>query len=271
MIKFFFFVFSFFVIGLMDCIELIQIFVCIVEVGSLLVVVVQLVIMQFIVSCCLQVLECLLGVCLLQCFIYVMKMIEDGECCYECVKELLVGWDEFESELCGVCQYVEGMLWVVVLYVFGQKQLIVFLLQFMQCYLCIIVEWLLYDCVVDFISQGIDCVIQVGEVNDFLVVVIYLVEVLCMMVVVFVLLEGWVLLCQLEELVDFLWIVILVFYCCEIMFIYVISGEQCQVVFCLQLVIDSLYVLCNIVIEGMGVVVGLLWVLVEDVVVGCLV
>jgi DNA-binding transcriptional LysR family regulator len=262
---------SFSATGLTDRIELIQTFVRIVEAGSLSAAAAQLATTQPTISRRLQALERSLGVRLLQRSTHAMKMTEDGERCYERAKELLAGWDEFESELRGARQHAEGTLRVVVPHAFGQKQLIAPLLQFMQRHPRITVEWLLHDRAADFISQGIDCAIQVGEVNDPSVVAIHLAEVPRMTVVAPSVLQGRALPRQPEDLADFPWIAIPAFYRREITLTHAASGEQRQVAFRPQLVTDSLYALRNIAIEGMGVAVGSSWVLAEDVAAGRLV
>lgn len=262
---------SFSATGLTDRIELIQTFVRIVEAGSLSAAAAQLATTQPTVSRRLQTLERSLGVRLLQRSTHAMKMTEDGERCYERAKELLAGWDEFENELRGARQHAEGALRVVVPHAFGQHQLIGPLAQFMRAHPRITVEWLLHDRAADFISQGIDCAIQVGEVNDPSVVAIHLAEVPRMTVVAPALLQGRPLPRRPSDLATFPWIAIPAFYRRDITLTHASTGEQRQVAFRPQLVTDSLYALRNCAIQGMGVAVGSSWVLAEDVAAGRLV
>lgn len=262
---------SFSAAGLTDRIELIQTFVRIVDAGSLSAAAAQLATTQPTISRRLQTLERSLGVRLLQRSTHAMKMTEDGERCYERAKELLAGWDEFENELRGARQHAEGTLRVAVPHAFGQEQLIGPLAQFMRNHPRITVEWLLHDRAADFISQGIDCAIQVGEVADPSVVAIHLAEVPRMTVVAPALLQGRALPQSPAELADLPWIAIPAFYRREVTLTHAHSGERSQVAFRPQLVTDSLYALRNAAIAGMGAAVGSSWVLSEDVAAGRLV
>jgi len=257
--------------GLTDRIELMQTFVRIVEAGSLSAAAAQLATTQPTISRRLQTLERSLGVRLLQRSTHAMKMTEDGERCYERAKELLAGWDDFENELRGARQHAEGSLRVVVPHAFGQKQLIGPLAQFMRQHPRITVEWLLHDRAADFISQGIDCAIQVGEVNDPSVVAIHLAEVPRMTVAAPSVLAGRPMPRQPADLAELPWIAIPAFYRREVTLTHAHTGEQRQVSFRPQLVTDSLYALRNTAVEGLGVAVGSSWVLNEDVAAGRLV
>jgi len=257
--------------GLTDRIELMQTFVRIVEAGSLSAAAAQLGTTQPTISRRLQTLERSLGVRLLQRSTHAMKMTEDGERCYERAKDLLAGWDELESELRGARQHAEGTLRVAVPHAFGQKQLIGPLAQFMRRHPRITVEWLLHDRAADFISQGIDCAIQVGEVHDPSVVAIHLAEVPRMTVAAPALLEGRSLPRHPADLAELPWIAIPAFYRREVTLTHEQSGEQRHVSFRPRLVTDSLYSLRNAAIEGLGVAVGSSWVLQEDLAEGRLV
>lgn len=254
--------------GLVDRIELMQTFVRIVEAGSLSAAAVQLGSTQPTVSRRLQALERSLGVRLLQRSTHAMKMTEDGERCYERAKELLAGWDEFESDLRGSRMQAEGTLRVAVPHAFGQAQLIGPLADFMRQHPRITVEWLLHDRAADFISQGLDCAIQVGEVHDPSVVAIHLAEVPRMIVVAPSLMQGRPLPQHPSDLAALPWVAIPAFYRREITLTHAGTGEQRHVAFRPQLVTDSLYALRSIAVEGLGVAVGSSWVLAEDVAAG---
>lgn len=259
------------VAGLTDRIELMQTFVRIVEAGSLSAAATQLGTTQPTISRRLQLLERSLDLRLLQRSTHAMKLTEDGERCYERAKELLAGWDAFENDLRGARMQAEGSLRVVVPHAFGQKQLVGPLAQFMRQHPKITVEWLLHDRAADFISQGIDCAIQVGEIHDPSVVAIHLAEVPRMIIASPALLEGKPMPQRPEDLVAFPWISIPAFYRREITFTHARTGEQVQIAFRPQLVTDSLYALRNTVMEGLGVAVGSSWIMVEDVADGRLV
>ena len=257
--------------GLTDRIELMQTFVRIVEAGSLSAAAVQLGITQPTISRRLQALERSLGVRLLQRSTHAMKLTDDGERCYERAKDLLAGWDEFESDLRGARLQAEGSLRVVVPHAFGQKQLIGPLTEFMRRHPLVAVEWLLHDRAADFISQGIDCAIQVGEVHDPSVVAIHLAEVPRMTVAAPSLLAGRPLPQHPADLAALPWIAIPAFYRREVTLTHARTGEQKHVAFRPHLVTDSLYALRNTAIEGMGVAVGSSWILADDVAAGRLV
>jgi DNA-binding transcriptional LysR family regulator len=257
--------------GLSDRIELMQTFVRIVEAGNLSAAAAQLGTTQPTISRRLQALERSLGVRLLQRSTHAMKLTEDGERCYERAKDLLAGWDEFESELRGARLEAEGSLRVVVPHAFGQAQLIGPLAEFMRRHPRVAVEWLLHDRAADFITQGIDCAILVGEVNDPSVVAIHLAEVPRMTVAAPALLQGRPLPQHPSELAALPWIAISAFYRRELTLTHETTGEQQHVAFRPQLVTDSLYALRNTAIEGLGVAVGSSWILAEDVAAGRLV
>ncbi|OWY26902.1 LysR family transcriptional regulator [Herbaspirillum robiniae] len=257
--------------GLTDRIELMQTFVRIVEAGSLSAAAAQLGTTQPTISRRLQTLERSLGVRLLQRSTHAMKLTEDGERCYERAKDLLAGWDEFESDLRGARLEAEGSLRVVVPHAFGQKQLIGPLAEFMRRHPRITVEWLLHDRAADFITHGIDCAIEVGDVRDPSLVAIHLAEVPRMTVASPALLQGRPLPQHPSGLAALPWIAIPAFYRREVTLTHEVTGEQGQVAFRPQLVTDSLYALRNAAIEGMGVAVGSSWILAEDVAAGRLV
>src|SRR6202012_407969 len=66
---------------------------------------------------------------------------------------------------------------VIAPHAFGQQQLVAPLADYLARYPRVNVEWLLHDRRPDFIAEGIDCAIQVGEVDDQAVVAIKLAEV----------------------------------------------------------------------------------------------
>lgn len=130
---------------------------------------------------------------------------------------------------------------------------------------------MLNDNIVDFFSDNIDCVICVGVEVDLVMVFVLLVEVLCCVVVFFELLVKYLLLILLEVLLGLLWIVINIFYQYEVWFRYQVSGQIVFIVIIFCLSIDSFYVVCNIVLVGLGVVMVFSWMVVEDIVVGWLI
>ena len=49
---------------------------------------------------------------------------------------------------------------------FGQQQLVAPLAEYLARFPRVNVEWLLHDRRPDFIAEGIDCAIQVGQIDD---------------------------------------------------------------------------------------------------------
>lgn len=160
-----------------DRIELMQTFVRIVETGSLSAAAEQLKTSQPTVSRRLQTLERSLGLRLLQRTTHVMKLTGDGERCYAHAKELLENWKAMEADLRGTQDDPEGMLRVLVPHAFGQDQLIDLLTDYLARYPRVSVDWLLHDRRPDFIAEGIDCAIQVGDIDNPSLVALRLFEV----------------------------------------------------------------------------------------------
>ena len=161
-----------------DRIELMKTFVHIVAAGSLSAAAAQMGATQPTVSRRLQTLERSLGLRLLRRSTHAMKLTEDGERYFERAKELLLRWDAFEADLRGAADQPEGNLRVVVPHALGQRLLVGPLAQYLRAYPRVRVEWLLHDNTrPDFIAEGVDCAIQVGEVTDPGVVALKLSEV----------------------------------------------------------------------------------------------
>jgi DNA-binding transcriptional LysR family regulator len=254
-----------------DRIELIQTFVRIVQAGSLSAAAMQLGTTQPTVSRRLQVLERSLGVRLLQRSTHAMKLTEDGERCFDRAKELLAGWEAFESDLRGAGTEAEGSLKVLVPHAFGQEQLIGPLAQFMRSHPKIIVEWLLQDRTADFISEGIDCGIHVGKVTDPSMVVIKLAEVPRMIAAAPALLDAFPAPTHASDLAAMPWLAIPNFYLREITLEHERTGEVCQFSIQPRLITDNLYALRNAGLAGMGVFIGSSWMLTEQLKEGSLV
>ncbi|OWT73023.1 MULTISPECIES: LysR family transcriptional regulator [unclassified Achromobacter] len=149
-----------------DRIELMQTFIRIVETGSLSAAAARLGTTQPTISRRLQALERFLGLRLLQRTTHVMKLTEDGERCYARARDLLDNWRAMEEDLRGVADEPEGTLRVLVPHAFGQRQLMPLLADYLARYPKVSVEWLLQDRRPDFVAEGIDCALHVGEVGD---------------------------------------------------------------------------------------------------------
>jgi len=254
-----------------DRIELMQTFVRIVQAGSLSAAAAQMGTTQPTVSRRLQLLERSLGLRLLQRSTHAMKLTEDGERCYERARELLASWEAFETDLRAANKEVTGSLRVIVPHAFGQKQLIGPLAEFMRRYPGITIEWILHDRGGDFISEGIDCAIQVGEAIDPSVVAIKLAEVPRMMVAAPSLLARYDQPQHARDLSALPWVAIPTFYRREVLLTHSGTGEQCHVGIQPQLSSDSLYALANAAVEGLGVCLGSSWLMEEHLASGRLV
>jgi len=238
-------------------------FVQIVDSGSLSAAAAQMRTTQPTVSRRLQALERLLGVRLLRRSTHAMKLTEDGERCVERARELIENWQAFEADLHGDDD-PEGMLRVVAPHAFGQQLLVGPLADYLRRWPRVSVEWLLHDGPPDFIAQGVDCAIQVGEVNDLGLVAIKLGEVPRIVVAAPTVVEGSAAPAHARELAALPWLALRTFYRSEILLSHAISGETCRVALRPRLSTDSLYALRSAAVMGLGVCVASAWLLAED-------
>jgi DNA-binding transcriptional LysR family regulator len=247
-----------------DRLELMQTFLRIVDAGSLSSAAAQLGTTQPTVSRRLQALERSLGLRLLQRSTHAMKLTEDGARCYERAKELLASWDMLEADLRGASNEPEGLLRVVVPHAFGQQLLVGPLTEYLNRHARVSVEWLLHDRAVDFIADGIDCAIHVGEVHDPGVVAIRVAEVPRIVVAAPSVLAGGPRPTHPDELARLPWLSLRTFYRNEVSLTHVATGEVQPVVFHPRLSTDSLYALRSAAVNGLGICVASSWVLHED-------
>ncbi|EPX62742.1 Transcriptional regulator, LysR family [Cystobacter fuscus DSM 2262] len=254
-----------------DRLELMQTFLRIVDAGSLSSAAAQLGTTQPTVSRRLQALERSLGLRLLQRSTHAMKLTEDGARCYERAKELLASWDMLEADLRGASDEPEGTLRVVVPHAFGQQLLVGPLTEYLNRHARVSVEWLLHDRAADFIADGIDCAIHVGEVHDPSVVAIRVAEVPRIVVAAPSVLSGLPVPTHPDELARLPWLSLRTFYRNEVSLTHVATGEVQSVVFHPRLSTDSLYATRSAAVNGLGVCVASAWVLHEDIMQGRLV
>ncbi|WPB75726.1 LysR family transcriptional regulator [Archangium violaceum] len=248
-----------------DRLELMQTFIRIVDAGSLSSAAAQLGTTQPTVSRRLQTLERALGLRLLQRSTHAMKLTEDGARCYERAKELLASWDMLEADLRGAGDEPEGRLRVVVPHAFGQQLLVGPLTEFLNRHARVSVEWLLYDRVADFIADGIDCAIHVGEVHDPGVVAIRVAEVPRIVAAAPSVLASVPMPTHPDELARLPWLSLRTFYRNEVSLTHVDTGEVQPVTFHPRLSTDSLYAIRSAAVNGLGVCVASAWVLHEDI------
>ncbi|MET3497543.1 LysR family transcriptional regulator [Variovorax boronicumulans] len=258
-----------------DRIELMQTFVRIVEAGSLSAAAARMGTTQPTVSRRLQALERSLGVRLLQRSTHAMKLTEDGERCFDRARELIAGWEAFEAELRGAGDQPEGRLRVVAPHVFGQQHLIGPLSAYLARYPQVNVEWLLHDTprdrTPDFIADGVDCAIRVGEVTDPAVVAIRLYEVPRIVVGAPSLFGNTPLPVHARELEALPWLAALNFYRTEVVLAHETTGEAHRVPIRPRLITDSLYALRSAAVMGVGIGVSSAWMLTEELEAGRLV
>ena len=259
--------------GAGDRIELMQTFVRIVEAGNLSAAAVQLGTTQPTVSRRLQSLEQFLGVRLLNRSTHSMRLTADGERCYEHARNLLINWAAFESDLRGVTEEPEGLLRVVAPHAFGQQRLVKPLADYLRLYPRVNVEWLLHDetSLQDFISAGIDCAIQIGDLTDTNLVAIKLAEVPRIVVAAPSILAGRPLPQQAIDLAGLPWLSLRTFYRNEVFLHQVHSGEIQRLAFTPRMSTDNLYALRTATLEGLGVAIGSAWILADDIATGRLV
>ncbi|WP_241759314.1 LysR family transcriptional regulator [Pyxidicoccus parkwayensis] len=254
-----------------DRLELMQTFLRIVDAGSLSSAAAQLGTTQPTVSRRLQTLERSLGLRLLQRSTHAMKLTEDGARCYERAKELVANWQMFEADLRGASDEPEGTLRVVVPHAFGQQLLVEPLTEYLNRHARVSVEWVLHDRAVDFIADGIDCAIRVGEVQDPSVVAIRVAEVPRIVVAAPSVLAGVPVPAHPDELARLPWLSLRTFYRSELSLTQVDTGEVQSIAFHPRLSTDSLYAIRSAAVNGLGVCVASAWLLHEDIVRGRLV
>ena len=217
----------------------------------------------------------MLGVRLLQRSTHAMKLTEDGERCFDRAKELILGWNAFEAELRGVGDQPEGRLRVVAPHAFGQQLLVGPLAAYLQAHPLVTVEWLLHDSphdqTPDFIAEGVDCAIRVGEVSDPGVVAIRLYEVPRIAVGAPSLFASTPVPSHPRELEALPWLAARNFYRTEVVLTHETTGEVARVPIRPRLITDSLYALRSAMVLGAGAGVSSAWMLTEEIAAGRLV
>ncbi|WP_448188993.1 LysR family transcriptional regulator [Azospirillum sp. sgz301742] len=251
-----------------DRMALMETFVRIVEAGSLSAAAVQLNSTQPTVSRRLQALERWLGVRLLQRSTHTMKLTSDGARCYGRAKELIADWQVLESEMRGASDEPAGLLRVVAPHAFGQQQLVGPLAAYLQRYPRMTVEWLLHDRMPDFIAEGIDCAIRVGEVPDPSVVAVRLGLVPRIVVAAPAVLGGAPLPAHPTELARLPWLALHTFYRDEVVLTHAETGETVHFPIRPRLSTDGLYALRSAAVMGLGAGIASAWALGEELAAG---
>lgn len=254
-----------------DRIELMNTFVRIVEAGSLSAAATQMRTTQPTVSRRLQTLEKQLGIRLLRRSTHALKLTEDGERCFARARDLIADWQSFEADMRGDGE-PEGTLRVMVPHAFGQELLVKPLADYVRRHPRVNVDWLLNDRQPDFIVDGVDCAIRVGEVDDPGVVAIRLAEVPRIVVAApSVLPKGKRPPKHASELAILPWLALRTYYRTELTLTRTRDGEQCRIPMHPRISTDSLYALRSAAVMGLGACVGSTWLLREDIDAGRLV
>lgn len=253
-----------------DRLDLLQTFVRIVETGGLSSAAISLGTTQPTVSRRLQELERQLGCRLVHRSTHGIRLADEGERCYRRALELLAGWGEFEAELRGAGAEPAGLLRVVVPHVFGQRLLVGPLADFLRRHQKVTVEWLLRDHAPDFVAEGVDCAIHVGEVHDAAVVAVRLAEVPRIVVTAPGVTKGRAFPAKPGELADLPWLALKTYYHREITLRRTGRDETCRVALRPRLATDNLYALREAALQGLGVAVISRWLVAEDLASGAL-
>lgn len=253
-----------------DRIALMQTFVHIVEAGSLSAAAQQMGATQPTVSGRLQALERSLGLRLLRRSTHSMQLTEDGERCYTRAKALLEGWAAFEADLRGARDEPEGTLRVVAPHALGQDLLMAPLADYLRAFPRVSVDWLLHDRRPDFVTEDIDCAIQVGEITDLSVIAIKLSEI-PRIVVAAPSVVGLATPSHPSELATLPWLSLRTFYRGEITLKPLAGGSACRVPLRPRLGTDSLYALRSAAVAGLGVCAASAWLMRDDLAEGRLV
>ncbi|XXN63110.1 LysR family transcriptional regulator [Enterobacter ludwigii] len=248
----------------LDRIELMQTFIRIVESGSLSAAATQLGTTQPTISRRLQALEQRLGLKLILRTTHALKLTDDGERCYAQARQLVATWHALEDELTGASDDPIGTLRVRAPHAFGQDQLIEPLIDYLHRYPRLTVEWTLNDRTPDFISENIDCAIQVGAPSDASIVAVLLAEVPRFVVAAPSLLASHPPVEEVSQLTNLPWLALTSFYRNEIALQRISDGQPVNLAIAPRLASDSLYAVRKAAVGGMGAAVVSSWVVQED-------
>ena len=254
-----------------DRFELMETFVRIVDAGNLSAAAAQLGTTQPTVSRRLQALERSLGVRLLRRSTHSMTLTEDGQRCLERARELLASWHAFEADLRGAGDEPEGALRVIAPHAFGQQQLVAPLAEYLARYPRVSVEWLLHDRRPDFIAEGIDCAIQVGEVDDPAVVAVKLAEVPRIVVAAPALAAPLPATQEPGDLARLPWLAMRPYYRTAVTLSPLAGGPDARFAIAPRMSTDSLYALRTAAVMGVGAAVASAWLVTDDIAQGRLV
>lgn len=255
----------------LDRITLLQTLIRIVESGSLSAAATQLHTTQPTVSRRLQALEAQLGARLILRSTHGMKLTDDGERCYRHAKTLIECWQALDDDLKQAWDEPVGTLRVRAPHAFGQEQLIAPLMAYLQRYPSMSVDWTLNDHSPEFIDDGLDCAIHVGEVTDASMVAGLLAEVPRIVVAAPALLAQHSPARDVEDLARLPWLAMSTFYRNQITLQHQVHNTRHQLDFEPRFSTDSLYALRNVMLSGLGIGVISAWIVRDDLAAGRLV
>lgn len=219
----------------------------------------------------LQALEQRLGLKLILRTTHALKLTDDGERCYAQARQLVATWHALEDELTGANDDPIGTLRVRAPHAFGQDQLIAPLMDYLQRYPRLAVEWMLNDRTPDFVSENVDCAIQVGAPTDPSVVAVLLAEVPRFVVAAPALLAAHAPVKEVTQLTQLPWLALTSFYRNEIALQRLSDGQPINLAIAPRLASDSLYAVRKAALAGMGAAIVSSWVVQEDLASGALV
>lgn len=248
-----------------DRIVLLRTFRDIVEAGSLSAAASREGTTQPTVSRRLRALEDSLGVRLLHRTTHSVRMTADGERCYARARALLEEWERFEDDLRDAAAEPKGTLRIVVPHAFGQELLVDPLAAFLRRYPMMRVEWMLRDALPDFVSEGIDCALHLGEVRDAGLVSKRLADVVRQAFAAPTLLPGGILPSRPQELEALPWVSLKGYYRDSIELTCAADGRKERLSFRSRLDTDNLYALRHASVLGLGVCVGSSWLMADAV------
>jgi len=254
-----------------DRVLLLETLVRIVEAGSLSAAAAQLGSTQPTVSRRLQLLERTLGVRLLQRSTHAIRLTEDGQRCYERAKDLIAGWQRFESEARGAVDEPVGMLRVVAPHAFGQHQFVEPLAHYLRRYPKMRVDWLLHDRMPDFIAENIDCALRIGTITDPSVVALKLGDVRRIVVAAPGVLPPGEVPQHPRQLSGLPWLALRTFYRNEVTLTSLDTGEVVRFGIEPRLSTDGLHALRRGAASGLGLALGSAWAMQGDIAQGRLV
>lgn len=215
----------------------------------------ELNIFNLLVICFVMSIEDWFGVCLLNCIICSLLLIDVG---YFYLVQICYVIDEIDwVEEMIVLMYYEliGLLKIVVFVMFGMYVFVLVIDVFKMCYLVIVLEVMIVDCYVDFVLEGFDVGLLLFQYisNNMLVKCLFMwfKQIVCVVLYyvdwygVFVYLYDFVLYVCLLFYVDFMGEYLLFDY------------DQMCIIVCLNkfVLLNNVGLICNWVLFGMGIVV----------------